>query len=130
MVVAAAMKMVRRLRWWGGGGNGVKAVVVVARDGEWHGGSNRSGDGESFWVRRKSFPTAAAGGRLWWPVVGERDGRGRDADSHEMCGDEDGVEMVTVEMTWCGGVSCLDGRRWPEMGERRLKLKKGGGCVL
>nr|GFA50190.1 hypothetical protein [Tanacetum cinerariifolium] len=42
MVVAAAMKMVRRLRWWGGGGNGVKAVVVVACDGEWHGGSNRS----------------------------------------------------------------------------------------
>nr|GEY13867.1 retrovirus-related Pol polyprotein from transposon TNT 1-94 [Tanacetum cinerariifolium] len=90
MVVAAAMKMVRRLRWWGGGGNGVKAVVVVARDGEWHGGSNRSGDRESFRVRRKKPAgkvfrrrrvVAGSGGRRWWPVVGERDG-----NLDEFCG--------------------------------------------
>nr|GFB85316.1 hypothetical protein [Tanacetum cinerariifolium] len=38
--------------------------------GEWHGGSDRSGDGESFWVRRKKpagkvFSGGMAAGRRW-----------------------------------------------------------------
>nr|GEV55978.1 hypothetical protein [Tanacetum cinerariifolium] len=40
----------------------------AAREGEWRGGSDRSGDRESFWVRRKSFPAAAAA--AWWPAAG------------------------------------------------------------
>nr|GEV77974.1 hypothetical protein [Tanacetum cinerariifolium] len=52
-------------RWRGGddGSGGARLEtegVVAARDGEWGGGSCRSGDGEGFWVRRKSFPAAAA----------------------------------------------------------------------
>nr|GEX31147.1 hypothetical protein [Tanacetum cinerariifolium] len=45
-------------------------------------------------------------GWLWWWREGV-------AEKQIMmrCGrDEDGVEMVTVEMAWCGGGSCLDGR--------------------
>nr|GFB32242.1 hypothetical protein [Tanacetum cinerariifolium] len=45
----------------------VTAVVVVARGGEWCGGSDRSGDGESFWVRRNHSPEKfSGGGRRWW----------------------------------------------------------------
>nr|GEX99962.1 hypothetical protein [Tanacetum cinerariifolium] len=61
---------------WGNGGWEIMAVVaamVVARDGEWCRGLDRSGGGEHFWVRRKSFPVATGGGgrRWWWPVAGD-----------------------------------------------------------
>nr|GFA68825.1 hypothetical protein [Tanacetum cinerariifolium] len=57
-------------------------------------------------------------GWLWW----WREGVAK-TQIVTRCGrDEEGVEMVTMEMAWCGSGSCLDGRRWPEMGERRLKL--------
>nr|GEX45034.1 hypothetical protein [Tanacetum cinerariifolium] len=35
--------------------------VVAARGGEWYGGSNRSGDGDRFWVRRKRLPEKFSG---------------------------------------------------------------------
>nr|GEZ50333.1 hypothetical protein [Tanacetum cinerariifolium] len=45
--------------------------VVVARGGEWYGGSNRSGDRDRFWVRRKPSPEKFSGGEGGdgWPAV-------------------------------------------------------------
>nr|GEV18281.1 pyruvate kinase [Tanacetum cinerariifolium] len=58
--------------------------VVVAREGEWYGGSNRSGDEDRFWVRLKRSPKKFSGGRgggRRWPT-GRRLGRER---GHEWC---------------------------------------------
>nr|GEY18704.1 hypothetical protein [Tanacetum cinerariifolium] len=60
------------------------AAVVAACGGEWYGGSNRSGDGDRFWVRRKRSPEKfsggggggqlVAGGGRWWltEIIEER----------------------------------------------------------
>nr|GEY66760.1 hypothetical protein [Tanacetum cinerariifolium] len=59
------------VRWMGVAAEVVTAVVVVARGGEWCVGSDRSGDGESFWVRQnRSLEKFSGGGRRWWPAGG------------------------------------------------------------
>nr|GEV57324.1 putative reverse transcriptase domain-containing protein [Tanacetum cinerariifolium] len=60
------------VRWMGVAAEVVTAVVVVARGGEWCGGSDRSGDGESFWVRRNRSPENFFGGGGWWPAAADR----------------------------------------------------------
>nr|GFB02019.1 hypothetical protein [Tanacetum cinerariifolium] len=44
--------------------------LVVARDGEWCRGSDRSGGGEYFWVRRKRSSENFFDGGGWWPASG------------------------------------------------------------
>ncbi|GJS96904.1 auxin transporter-like protein 4 [Tanacetum coccineum] len=63
VVLAVAMGVMTMVVLWSGGGEAVVVewVVTVARGGAWEGRSDRSGDGDQFWVRpeksrRKSFP--------------------------------------------------------------------------
>nr|GEW33586.1 hypothetical protein [Tanacetum cinerariifolium] len=55
----------------GGDGSGGDAgwMMMVARKGEWYGGSNRLGDGDRFWVHRKRSPEKFSGGGGWWPAA-------------------------------------------------------------
>nr|GEX06948.1 hypothetical protein [Tanacetum cinerariifolium] len=57
------------VRWMGVAADVVTVVVVVARGGEWCGGSDRSGDGESFWVRRNRSPKNFFSSGGWWPTA-------------------------------------------------------------
>ncbi|GKB21889.1 hypothetical protein Tco_0855812 [Tanacetum coccineum] len=69
-LVAAVMMVMAAVEWWwrlmmaatvvGGGG---------ASGGEWHRGSNRSGEGEHFWSSPEKSPEKFSGGRRWWPAV-------------------------------------------------------------
>nr|GEV83175.1 hypothetical protein [Tanacetum cinerariifolium] len=53
----------------------VGTEVVGGAGGEWHRGSNRSGDGEYFWGSPEKFFGGGGGGRRW-PAGGRRqDGR-------------------------------------------------------
>nr|GEV26770.1 hypothetical protein [Tanacetum cinerariifolium]GFA58836.1 hypothetical protein [Tanacetum cinerariifolium] len=61
------------VRWMGMAAEVVTAMVVVARGGEWCRGSDRSGDGEPFWVSQKCSPKKLSGGggrRRWWLAGG------------------------------------------------------------
>nr|GFC29762.1 hypothetical protein [Tanacetum cinerariifolium] len=61
----------------GCGGGGAWSGGEKASEGEWCGGSDRSGDRDTFWVRRKNpagkvfrrWSPAASGGRLELPPV-------------------------------------------------------------
>nr|GEY21353.1 hypothetical protein [Tanacetum cinerariifolium] len=66
----------------------VTVVVVVARGGEWCGGSDRSEGGEHFWVRQKRSPEKFSGGD---GVVAGGGGGGR------LVGEEGGEEFLDFE---------------------------------
>nr|GEU71820.1 ribonuclease H-like domain-containing protein [Tanacetum cinerariifolium] len=80
--------------------------VVAARGGEWYGGSNRSGDGDHFWVHRKrspekfsdgdgdgGWPKVVVAGRWWW--------MGRERE--ECIGGEVGWWSGITNVTWNEG---------------------------
>nr|GFA41100.1 hypothetical protein [Tanacetum cinerariifolium] len=72
--VAGVAAVCRWPRWRGGddGSGGARLEmegVVAARDGEWGGGSCRSGDGEYFWGSPEKF-SGGDGGGGGWPAAG------------------------------------------------------------
>nr|GEX11633.1 hypothetical protein [Tanacetum cinerariifolium] len=113
-------------------------VVVVAREGEWCGGSDRSGDGKSFWVRRnRSRENFSRGGGWWWPVEGGVVNRrlwwglwmvGRRVGASDIV---DRIDRKTGSLFWFAGKSPPEkfsgGGGWPEMAADRRQQVAGAG---
>nr|GEU81808.1 putative reverse transcriptase domain-containing protein [Tanacetum cinerariifolium] len=86
----------------------VTAVVVVARGGEWCGGSDRSEGGEHFWVRRKRSlekffggggVVAGGGGGGGGRLVGEEGGRTLGSQGGKECQQQDKRQKVVRAYT-------------------------------